>query len=44
MAGAYASLMLIGKFAEVQGMFRFVSSRALGRRSQLIDYKQHETT
>ena len=38
-ARGYASHMVLGKFAEAQGMITFWKSRLLGRRTRLIEYK-----
>lgn len=38
-AALYATFCVIAKFAHLQGMLRFHSTRFLGRRSQLIEYK-----
>ncbi len=38
-AKAYACACVVGKFAQLQGAVRFVSSRLLGRQTSLIEYK-----
>ena len=38
-ARLYATHMVIGKFAEAQGLITFWTSRLLGRRTRLIEYK-----
>jgi hypothetical protein len=38
-ARLYASHMVVGKFAEAQGLITFWTSRLLGRRTRLIEYK-----
>src|SRR6185503_7868279 len=38
-ARLYARHMVIGKFAEAQGLITFWKSRLLGRRTKLIEYK-----
>ena len=42
-ARLYARHMVIGKFAEAQGLITFWTSRLLGRRTRLIEYKSAGT-
>lgn len=41
---AYSVMCLLGKFAELQGHFRYLLSRATGRRQKIIEYKTAATT
>jgi hypothetical protein len=36
----YARHMVVGKFAEAQGLITFWKSRLLGRKTALIEYKR----
>ena len=42
-ARLYARHMVIGKFAEAQGLITFWKSRLLGRRTKLIEYKSSDS-